>query len=282
MVAYKDLDPLYNANQLLAQANSFFGQTWNPDREIDFNKMVDTQNQYDARQRQSDAQEYAADELGNAKTPEDVARIESEFARIMGDPSKFEKVQEEQRQREQEKSLAELYNQGKSVDDLRQELQRMRFSVGDVEGGMKLEGKNELRYFNPRSGLSVMDPRTGEVRVLSAPERRSESGGGASKPKLGRYMDPDTGEIFTPDFNNKDELANLDPLAINLSKSENPIVRMQIKKALEAKAARQNERESRSQPPAPQNNSSVDAVEKLKQMYDQMMPKKKLVRRRVE
>jgi len=141
MVALKNLDPLFSANQLLAQANSFFGQTWNPDREIDFNKMVDTQNVYDARQRASDAQEYAADELSNAKTPEDVDRIQSEFARIMGDPLSFGKVQEEQRQREQNKQLSDLYKNGSSLEDLAKEYQKIRLGVGDIEGALKLQPK---------------------------------------------------------------------------------------------------------------------------------------------
>lgn len=271
MVALKNLDPIFGANQLLAQANSFFGQTWNPDREIDFNKMVHTQNLYDAAQRQSDAQEYAADELKQGASLDDVARIKSEYARMMGDPSMFEKAQEEQQQRDQEKKLAELYSQGSDVDQMRNELERIKLAAGDVEGAMKLQPKDESKYSFYRGGIKRFNPATGKVEVLAPP--MAPQGGEGRAPKLGRYMDPNTGEVMTPDFNDPEQLKNLDPLAINLSKSSDPIVSLQIKKALEAKAKRDALREQESR--APQQTTPtpdpVSSVSSLKQAYEQMM-----------
>lgn len=177
MVALKNLDPLFGANQLLAQANSFFGQAWDPSREIDFNKMVDTQNVYDARQRQSDAQEYAAEELSNAKTPEDVARIQSKFYELIGDPSNYEKVQQEQAQRQQreqeKKQLSELYNQGGSIEDLAKKYQQIRLGMGDIEGAMKLQPGEPK---DQRVGNQIVRrmPDGSYVPIYTGPDNRRE------------------------------------------------------------------------------------------------------------
>ena len=270
MVALKDLDPLYNANQLLAQANSFFGQTWDPRREIDFNKMVDTQNVYDARQRQSDAQEYAADELKQGASLDDVARIKSEYARMVGDPSMFEKAQEEQQQREREKKLADLYSQGSDVEQMRNELQRIKLAAGDVEGAMKLRPQNESKLFGYRGGITAVDPATGEIKVLRPPEPRSEGEGRA--PKLARFMDRE-GNLLTPDLNNPEELKNIPVDAINLNKTGDPIIDAEIRKVQKAKAERDAQREQQSratQSPTP-TPDPVSTVGSIKQAYEQLM-----------
>lgn len=271
MVALKNLDPLFGANQLLAQANSFFGQTWNPDREIDFNKMVDTQNVYDARQRQSDAQEYAADELRQGASLDDVARIKSEYARMMGDPSMFEKAQEEQQQRDQEKKLADLYSQGSDVDQMRNELERIKLAAGDVEGAMKLRPRNDSKYFSFRGGIQRVNPETGEIQQLTPP--MAPQGGNGPAKKFGRYMDPTTGEIIVPDLNDPEQIKNLNPLAINLTKSGDPIVQAQIEAALEEKAQRDAQREQQARAPqAPTPTPDpVSSVNSIKQGYEQLM-----------
>lgn len=270
MVALRDLDPLYNANQILSQANAFFGQNWNPNREIDFNQMIDNQNQYDARQRQADAQEYASQELGDANTPKDVDRIKAKYAELLGDPSMFEKVQKEQEQRDQEKKLADLYSQGSDVDQMRNELEKIKLAAGDVEGAMKLRPRNESKYFSFRGGIQRVNPETGEIEQLTPP--MPPQGGQGRAPKLARFMDRE-GNLLTPDLNNPEELKNIPVDAINLNKTGDPIIDAEIRKVQKAKAERDAQREQQSRAPqAPTPTPDpVSSVGSIKQAYEQLM-----------
>jgi len=175
MVALRNLDPLFGANQLLAQANSFFGQTWDPSREIDFNKMVDTENQYDIRsaqaeqaQLQSEYRNRMKEGMQGANSLEDVYRLKAQAAKELGLDSEYEKALQEQQDediRKQQRELPENTTLSARVDAL----QRAYLQNGDLDKALKIRPQNESKFFSYRGGIQRLNPETGEIQQLTPP-----------------------------------------------------------------------------------------------------------------
>lgn len=279
MVAYKDFDPLFSASQLLAQANGFFGQTWNPTNELNYNEMAAKGAQYDQLQRQNDYQQALQDEMSQGGSPEDIFGRAAKVAQEYGQVSQYEKAlqdQEEEGIRNKIKALPEDMD----LTDRVNELQKMYIESGDLDKAIKLRPQqNESKFFSYRGGITAVDPVTGEVKVLREPMAPTAQERG-SAPKFARFMIPETGEVITPNLNDPRELAAIPPNAINMGKSDNPLVMTQIEAALE------NAKKLKA--PAPKSPEVVTGNEGggglgIEDLYNRFMPKKRtLMKRRVE
>lgn len=282
MVALRNLDPLFGANQLLAQANSFFGQTWDPSREIDFNKMVDTENQYDIRsaqaeqaQLQSEYRNRMKEGMQGANSLEDVYRLKAQAAKELGLDSEYEKALQEQQDediRKQQRELPENTTLSARVDAL----QRAYLQNGDLDKALKIRPQNESKFFSYRGGITAVDPTTGEVKVLSAPEARAEGEGGTKK--LARFMykagSPNSGEIIVVDASDRSALESLPANVMNMNHADTQEGNLQVQMALEDRAQRDALRQQQAQAaqgqPTPTPNP-VSSVNSIKQGYEQLM-----------
>lgn len=143
-VSLRQYEPLYNAAQLLSQANTSLTRNWDPSQEINFNDIVDKQNTYEQRERIADYQSELANQMPDAATPEDVARIRMEAAQQFGMADDFEKAQQEYEEEQLRGREKEIFSSNEDMAKAVDELQKEYLKSGHIEKALSLKPKEEF------------------------------------------------------------------------------------------------------------------------------------------